>query len=142
MPIKLRQKHKVYIVNQGIPIMKKNNLKTTTIKISERTRERLEHLKEHKEESADTIVNKALNLLNICSKNPQLASKLLADMEQSKKRKLLLDNPETVLRTKRQTNSNPNPNSISNQSSNSSSNRNSIQRNIQGNLNKMRSNLN
>jgi len=120
---KLRQKRKVYILNQGIPTMKKTKLKTTTIKISEKTRARLEHLKEHKEESADTIVNKALNLLNICSKNPQLASKILADIEQSKKRKLLLDNPESVLKTRKQ--SRPD----------------SIQQNIQGNLNKMRGGL-
>ena len=77
--------------------MGKEENKATTIKISERTRERIEHLKEHKEESADSLINKALNILNICMRSPSLAAKILKDIEKTKKRKELLDNPETAL---------------------------------------------
>ena len=71
--------------------------KSTTIKVSERTRERIEHLKEHKEESADSLINKALNIINICMRSPSLAAKILRDIEKTKKRKELLENPERVI---------------------------------------------
>jgi len=84
--------------------MQKNNTKerqeenkSTTIKVSESTRVRLEHLKEHKEESADSLINKALNILNICMKSPGLAGKILRDIEKTKKRKELLDNPDKIM---------------------------------------------
>ena len=74
-----------------------DEIKATTIKISEKTRERLEHLKEHKEESSDTLINKALNILNICVRSPSLAGKILRDIEKSKKRKELLENPDKLM---------------------------------------------
>ncbi len=77
--------------------------KTTTIKVTEKTRDRLEHLKEHKEESADTLINKALNILNICVRSPSLAGRILKDIDKTKKRKELLDNPDKVI-IKRQNN--------------------------------------
>ncbi|MBM3247049.1 hypothetical protein FJZ17_00720 [Candidatus Pacearchaeota archaeon] len=101
--------------------MTKQEIKTTTIKISEKTRERIEHLKEHKEESADSLINKALNILNICVRSPALAGRILRDIEKAKKRKELLEHPETIIKKKP---SQP-----------------SVQQNIQGNINKMRSNL-
>lgn len=122
MTTKLRQKHKVYILNQSKPNMKKQEIKTTTVKITERTRDRLEHLKEHKEESVDSLVNKILNILNICARSPSLAARILKDIEKTKKRKELLENPEVIVKKK--------PTSES-----------SIQQNFQGNLNKMRNNM-
>jgi hypothetical protein len=104
--------------------MKKPEIKTTTIKITETTRERIEHLKEHKEESADSLINKALNILNICVRSPSLAGKILRDIEKTKKRKELLENPDKMIKPKR-----------------ISGSQNSIQQNVQGNINKMRSNL-
>jgi hypothetical protein len=77
-------------------------LKSTTIKIAEGTRERLEHLKEHKEESSDTLINKALNILNVCVRSPGLAAKILKDIEKAKKRKELLENPEKFIKKKSQ----------------------------------------
>jgi hypothetical protein len=77
--------------------MAKEENKATTIKVSERTRERIEHLKEHKEESADSLINKALNILNICMRSPSLAAKILRDIEKTKKRKELLENPEKII---------------------------------------------
>ena len=77
--------------------MEREENKATTIKVSEKTRERIEHLKEHKEESADSLINKALNILNICMRSPSLAAKILKDIEKTKKRKELLENPERVI---------------------------------------------
>jgi len=75
-------------------------LRTTTIKISDKTKERIEHLKEHKEESFDTMINKALNILNICSRSPGLAARILRDIEKTKKRKELLENPDKMIKKK------------------------------------------
>jgi hypothetical protein len=77
--------------------MEQEENKSTTIKITERTRERIEHLKEHKEESADSLINKALNILNICIRSPSLAGRILRDIEKTKKRKELLENPEKII---------------------------------------------
>ena len=77
--------------------MEQEENKSTTIKISEKTRERIEHLKEHKEESADSLINKALNILNICIRSPALAGRILRDIEKTKKRKELLENPEKMM---------------------------------------------
>jgi predicted DNA-binding protein len=75
-------------------------LKSTTIKISDKTKERLDHLREHKEESLDSIINKSINILNICMRNPSLASKILRDIEKSKKRKELLENSDSIIKKK------------------------------------------
>jgi len=83
--------------------MQETENKSTTIKVSEKTRDRLEHLKEHKEESADTLINKALNILNICVRSPSLAGRILKDIDKTKKRKELLDNPDKIV-IKRQNN--------------------------------------
>jgi hypothetical protein len=77
--------------------MAEQEIKTTTIKIYEKTKERLEHLKEHKEESFDTLINKALNILNVCMRSPTLAGKILRDIDKSKKRKELLENPDKLM---------------------------------------------
>jgi len=71
--------------------------KTTTIKVSEGTKLRLDHLKEHKEESSDTLINKALNILNVCMRSPGLAGRILRDIEKTKKRKELLESPENLI---------------------------------------------
>ncbi len=120
--MELLQKRKVYIINrskltsmdhqnQGKPASsgKEQENKTTTIKISETTRERLNHLKEHKEESADTLITKALNIINLCARSPGLAARILRDIEKSKKRKELLENPEGMIKRKNQT---PNQNKM------------------------------
>jgi hypothetical protein len=80
--------------------MEKKDNKTTTIKISSHTRDRLEHLREHKEESADSLINKTLNILNICLRSPALASRILRDIEKSKKRKEILENSDTTKKKK------------------------------------------
>jgi hypothetical protein len=80
--------------------MAQKQIKTTTVKISENTRDRLEHLKEHKEESFDTLINKSLNILNLCKRSPGLAARVLKDIDKTKKRKELLENPDSALKKK------------------------------------------
>lgn len=65
---------------------KAQNLEITTIKLKKITKERLDHVKEHERESYDEVINKALNILNICVKNPLLAGRVLRNMEATKKR--------------------------------------------------------
>ena len=80
-----------------LPPQSNEEFRSTTIKISEKTRDRLNHLKEHKEESSDTLINKALNIINLCARSPSLASRILKDIEKSKKRKQLLENPDSFM---------------------------------------------
>jgi hypothetical protein len=84
--------------------MAKRNLQSkensTTIKLAEKTKQRLDHLKEYPGESYDTIINKNLNILNICMRSPSLAARILRDIEKSKKRKELIENPDSVIRKK------------------------------------------
>lgn len=95
-------------------IKKNTPEKITTIKLDNKTKQRLEHLREHKE-TYNEIINKALNILNICLKNPMLANKILRDMERSRKLGSLVDNPERILKRRS---------------------------NLEANLQKMKSNLN
>jgi hypothetical protein len=79
----------------------KNNSsnKITTIKLDNKTKQRLEHLREHKE-TYNEVINKALNILNICLKKPLLANKILRDIERSRKRENLIENPDKILKKK------------------------------------------
>jgi len=76
---------------------KKQESKITTIKLDFKTKERLEHLREHGE-TYNEIINKALNILNICVKKPLLANKILRDLQRTKKLGSLIENPEKILR--------------------------------------------
>lgn len=82
--------------------MVQKQIKTTTVKITENTRDRLEHLKEHKEESFDTLINKSLNILNLCKRSPGLAARVLKDIDKTKKRKELLEDPDSALKKKQE----------------------------------------
>lgn len=102
-----------------------NKENSTTIKIFDKTKQRLEHLKEHSGESYDSLINKNLNILNICMRSPALAARILRDIEKSKKRTELIDNPDSVIRKR--------PNQRQDTSS-------SIPRNIQSNVQRIRDN--
>ena len=56
-------------------------MKVTTIKITDETKERLDKLKEQKNESYETVIKKILWVLNMCKTNPLLAKKNLEDIE-------------------------------------------------------------
>lgn len=77
---------------------KVNKAEITTIKLAKKTKERLDHLKEHDTESYDNIINKALNIINICLSKPLLANRILRDIERNRKREKLIENPEKLLK--------------------------------------------
>ena len=60
---------------------------STTIKLSKKTKERLDHLKEFKGESYEEILKKILYVLNLMSKNPALGNKFLNRIDKSIKRR-------------------------------------------------------
>ncbi len=74
--------------------------KITTIKLAKETKERLDNLKQHGRESYDEIIKKLLNILNICKRSPSLAARILRDIDRSKKRETLIENPEKLLKKK------------------------------------------
>ncbi len=59
----------------------------TTIKISRKTKERLDSLKEYKRESYEEILQKALEILNLCKFDPGRARARLLSADRSKKLK-------------------------------------------------------
>ncbi len=48
-----------------------NNI--TTIKLNKKTKGRLENLRTHKRETYDEVIQKMLNILNICKASPEQA---------------------------------------------------------------------
>jgi predicted transcriptional regulator len=69
--------------------------KTTTIKLNRATKERLEHMREQESETYDFLINKALNILNLCRKSPAVSYRILRDIERSKKRNKLISSSES-----------------------------------------------
>ncbi len=65
------------------------NLKTkseiTTIKLQKDTKDRIDHLKVYKRESYDEVIQKMLNVLNLCKVNPIEARKRLLLIDREKK---------------------------------------------------------
>lgn len=74
--------------------------KITTIKLAKETKERLDNLKQHEKESYDGLLKRLLNILNICKKSPSLAARILQDIDHSKNREKLIENPDQVKRKK------------------------------------------
>ncbi|MCK5321596.1 hypothetical protein KAJ38_03385, partial [Candidatus Pacearchaeota archaeon] len=63
--------------NKKIVKKAKNDLKITTIKLSEETKIRLGKLRENKRESYDEILRKILYILNIVRDEPEKAKRVL-----------------------------------------------------------------
>lgn len=59
--------------------------KTTTIKLERETKARLDHLKEYKRETYDEILQKMLNILNLCRASPEKARGRLIAIDRQKK---------------------------------------------------------
>ncbi len=55
--------------------------KITTIKLSEETKQRLNHLKEHEKESYDSVLKKMLYILNTFRKEPIKARSILKNID-------------------------------------------------------------
>jgi hypothetical protein len=68
---------------------KRDNSKITTIKLNKETKHRIEKLRSYKRESYDEIIQKLLEILNICKANPDRARiRLIALDRQNRKQKL------------------------------------------------------
>ena len=65
--------------------VKKNSEKITTIKVSESTKVRVDHLKVYKRESYDDIIKKMLEVLNLCRASPEKARARLIMIDKEKK---------------------------------------------------------
>ncbi|MBI5804332.1 hypothetical protein HY450_03750 [Candidatus Pacearchaeota archaeon] len=65
--------------------MKNNEI--TTIKIKRKTKDRFEKLRLHEKESYDEIVQRILNILNVCRANPENAQEKLERIEELRRRK-------------------------------------------------------
>jgi hypothetical protein len=59
--------------------------KITTIKLSKSTKERLDSLKEYKRESYEELIEKILEILNICKMNPLKARAKLIKIDRQHK---------------------------------------------------------
>lgn len=57
------------------------NPEITTIKLLKETKERLDHLRSHKRETYEDILQRMLEILNVCRVNPDLARSRLLSVE-------------------------------------------------------------
>ncbi len=76
------------IKNQRNDIVIKRRI--TTIKLSDETKDRIEHLRVYKRESYDEILKKILEVLNLCRTDPEKARLLLILIDKERKRNLKL----------------------------------------------------
>ena len=66
----------------------KEGNKITTIKLSEGTKERIDHLRSYKRESYEEILQKMLEVLNLSRMNPERARLHLITIDRERKRNL------------------------------------------------------
>ena len=57
------------------------NQDNTTIKVSKKTKKRIDNLKEYKRESYEDIIEKILDVLNICKTDPTKAKTKLLQID-------------------------------------------------------------
>jgi len=69
--------------------MKKMEAENTTIKISKKTKKRLDNLKEYKRESYEEIMEKIFDVLNTCRINPLKARARLIKIDSQHKENIL-----------------------------------------------------
>lgn len=67
-------------------VLSNSSKKITTIKLSESTKKRIEHLKIYTRETYEEIIQRLLNILNVTIKNPEAARHKLISLEKQRKR--------------------------------------------------------
>ncbi len=67
----------------------KEKNRITTIKVNEKTKERIEHLRVYKRESYDDILQKILEVLNLTRLSPERARSRLISIDKERKRNLI-----------------------------------------------------
>ena len=68
--------------------IKSDKSKITTIKVSEKTKERIENLRIYPRETYETIMQRLLEILNICRVEPERARGRLILLEKERRRNL------------------------------------------------------
>lgn len=63
-------------------VQQRKTSEITTIKLNKKTKERLEKLRVHHRETYEEIVQRILDILNICRANPERARRQLIHIEQ------------------------------------------------------------
>ena len=58
----------------------------TTIKLEKETKKRLEHIRSYKRETYDEIVQKMLEILNLCKLNPEAAQARLGSIDRKRRK--------------------------------------------------------
>ena len=66
-----------------------NKIEITTIKLLKSTKTRLDKLRSYPKESYDIIIQKILEILNICRINPEKAKSKLLTLDQEHKKNFL-----------------------------------------------------
>ncbi len=74
--------------NEKLENVDKKALKITTIKIGRATKERIDHLRIYNRETYDEIMQRILNILNICRLEPERARERLVAIDKERKRNL------------------------------------------------------
>lgn len=67
-------------------VKKTNKVKITTVKLSEETKHRLDHLKLYPRETYDEIAQRLLNILNLTMKNPNASRARLINLDKQRRR--------------------------------------------------------
>lgn len=67
-------------------ILPTKNNKTTTIKIKKETKQRLDNLKEYKRETYEDIMEKMIDIVNLCKFNPAKARAKLIGIERQRRK--------------------------------------------------------
>jgi mRNA-degrading endonuclease RelE of RelBE toxin-antitoxin system len=70
-------------------------MKTTTIKLHKKTKERLDHLCEHKRETYDDVLQKVLEIMNICKFNPERARSRLIKIDRESRKNVKKSPPKS-----------------------------------------------
>jgi len=68
-------------------VLEKEGQNITTIKLSQSTKARLDNLRIYKHETYEEILQKMLELLNICRSTPERARTYLMDLDRQRKTK-------------------------------------------------------
>ncbi len=69
-------------------VLGRAKVNVTTVKVNGKTKERIELLRSYKRESYDDILQKILEVLNICRANPEKARGRLILIDKERKRNL------------------------------------------------------
>ena len=59
---------------------------STTIKVHEDTKHRLDRFREYKNESYDEVIKKMIYIAEICKKTPELSQEAIKDIERARER--------------------------------------------------------